>query len=632
MGGNLAGYHQGSREEDGTYKFVFEFNDRGRGPHLEERVRLGDDGVIHDLKTQGHNYLKDTVNEIFTFDGSTATWNSSSESGTRNSDGGSFYSAVNSTFGSTELLMRKLLTIPDRSVDLLPGGTARITDTKDILINDTLGLSLLEVTGFSFTPTYVWMDKRDRFFASVSSWFSCIRSGYDSLGAQLLEIQTEKELAYYKTLAERLTEVPSGLLAIKNVNVFDVREGIIEKNKTVIISGNKISHIIPAAEDIPEVTNVIDGTGKTLIPGLFDMHGHLFRPDGILDIAAGVTSVRDLANSLDLLNIKAEFDNNEAIGPRILVMCGFIDQAGPYAGPIGKIVSTLEEGLEAVQFYKDKGYQQIKLYSSIDPDWVKPLTDRAHELGMRVSGHIPAYMLASQAVEHGYDEIQHVNMLALNFLPDTIDTRTPLRFSMVAEHTHALNLKGREFRAFIELLRKNNTVIDPTVSFFEGMFCTKAGEPDPQFVSVLDRLPVQVKRRYYSGGLPIPEGKEEQYRNSYNKLLDIIYELYSNGITIVPGTDAMAGFALHKKLENYVKAGIPEAEVLKMATIISAEVIGVDDKLGAVEAGMLADLVLLDGDPLEDISVVRRVDLTIKDGNIYRPDKLYEAIGVGHYK
>lgn len=627
-----AGYFTSKRNESGTYEFVFDYNDRGRGPHLKEEIQLNADGTISSLRVVGHNYLKDTVNEVFTISDNEASWKSTSEEGTSHNVGNAFYTGVNSAFGNTELLVRKMLNTPDQSVDLLPSGKAKITDIEKVKVNDNLSLNLIEVTGFSFTPSYVWFDDNNRFFAAPSSWLSCIRDGYEGVSNQLLEIQTEKEKAYYNKLAVEHTQVPEGKVVIKNVNVFDANTGSLLANRSVVISGNIIESVLTSDASLPVGALEIDGSNKTLLPGLFDMHTHLGRSDGILNLAAGVTSVRDLANSLDLPEIRDEFNNNSVLGPRILIMSGFIDQAGPYAGPIGKIIKSLDEGLEAIDYYKDRGYQQIKLYSSIDPTWVKPLAAKAHSVGMRVSGHIPAHMIAEQAVKDGYDEIQHVNMLALNFMSDTIDTRTPLRFSMIGMHAHDIDVKEIRFKAFAKLLKDKNIVLDPTVSIFEGMLTAKAGEPDPQFASILDRLPIQVKRGFYSGGLPIPEGKEMQYKDSFNKLLEIVNEMYKSGVTIVPGTDAMSGFALHTELENYVRAGIPAAEVLKMATLVSARVIGVEGQMGSVDKGKLADLILVDGNPLEDISAIRRVDLTIKDGNIYDPKALYEAIGVKHYK
>lgn len=632
FGEKIAGFQTSQKDEDGTYRYVFEFNDRGRGPHFEEAFTINENGVIEELSITGHNYFKDSVDEQFNTNDGLASWESNSEEGSFSFDGEAFYSSNYGSFANFEHLVRKLLTTKSKSVDLLPSGTAKLANVYDYPGNDTLDVNirLAEITGLSFTPSYLWIDDDDRFFASTSSWFVCIKDGYTDMMEDLKTFQQNQEDNYLLSLLDQLAEIPEQSILIQNVNVADVKNGSINKGQSVLITGNQIEEIGTIEATAEHL--VIDGSGKTLLPGLFDMHTHIGKSSGILHIAAGVTSVRDLANALNLNETADAFNNNELIGPRINVMSGFIDQAGPYAGPTGKIVESLEEGVEAVQFYKDRGYKQIKLYSSIDPSWVKPIAQKAHDLGMRVSGHIPAYMIAENAVKDGYDEIQHVNMVALNFLPDTIDTRTPLRFSMIGMHTHKLDLSSTTFTSFINLLKQNNTVVDPTVSIFEGMLASKAGEPNPSFSMILDRLPVTVARGFYSGGLPIPEGEEENYKKSYDKLLAIIKALYDNGVTIVPGTDAMAGFGLHRELENYVRAGISPAEVIKIATIVSAEVSGVADQMGTIEAGKLADLVLVDGNPLENISDIRRVELTIKDGVIYRPEQLYDAIGVKHFQ
>ncbi|HAI41487.1 MAG TPA: amidohydrolase, partial [Maribacter sp.] len=130
------------------------------------------------------------------------------------------------------------------------------------------------------------------------------------------------------------------------------------------------------------------------------------------------------------------------------------------------------------------------------------LAAKAHELNMRVSGHIPAYMTATQAIEQGYNEIQHMNMLFLNFMSDTIDTRTPLRFTMVANHGADVDLKSKEYLDFVSLLKSKDIVIDPTISLFENMFTSKKGVPSPTYSKIMKRLPLIEQRAFYSGGLP----------------------------------------------------------------------------------------------------------------------------------
>ncbi len=632
MGGKLAGYQKSTMGDDGNYYYTYEFNDRGRGPKLNEKISLNDNGVIVSQKISGHSYLKDTVNEVFKIKNGIAKWKSSSEQGETKFDDNSFFSAINSSIGASDLLIRKLLATVNKEVQMLPSGTVKITSMDHHRINDSIDLRLVEFKGQSFTPSYLWIDTNDRFFGYASPWFTCIQKGYDSIAKQLEPIQKQKGKQYLKNLSESLVEIPSKKVLIKNVKMFDADAGVSIPNMFVLINKDRIEKISKTEIQLDNDPYVIDGMGKMLLPGLFDMHTHISDTDGLMHLAAGVTSVRDLGNSADLPELKQNFDKNKLLGPRIVVMSGFIDKAGPYAAPTGAIINNLEEGFTAIDEYNKNGYKQIKLYSSIEPEWVKPLADKAHSLGMRVSGHIPAYMIAEQAVNNGYDEIQHANMLALNFLSDTIDTRQPLRFTMVAEHTHKLDFDSERFKEFIKLLKDKKVVIDPTISIFDGMFTTKAGEANPSFSKILNRLPLDVQRGFYSGGLPIPDGKEDDYKASYNKLLAMVNELYKNEVTIVPGTDAMAGFGLHTELENYVKAGIPASQVLKIATAVSAKVAGVANDLGTIEEGKLADLILVDGNPTHKISDIRKVVLTIKDGNIYTPESLYDAIGVSTFK
>ncbi len=630
FGDKEAGYQKSWKNEDGSYGYEYEFNDRGRGPHIEERIELNENGVITSLDINGHNYYKDTVHENFKVTDGVAQWKSTSEEGQADFKGEKLFSAINSSFGATDIWLPKLFNAEDKEIELLPAGTIRLASLENHTI-DSLNLRLVEYTGQSFTPGYVWIDKDDRFFAYTSSWVSCIRNGYDNYAKKLYAIQEKKEKAYFDQLATSLIESPNGKTLVKNATLFKSEDGTLQAGTNILIEGHTILEV--TTDEISEnVARTIEADGKMVLPGLFDMHTHIDRTDGIMHLAGGITSVRDLANSDELPKLANSFNSNELIGPRIVIMCGFIDQAGPYAGPTGAIVNSLEEGFDAVRDYKEKGYQQIKLYSSIDPEWVRPMANLAHELGMRVSGHIPAYMLAEQAVKDGYDEIQHTNMIALNFLPDTIDTRTPLRFSMIAKHTHALDFDSQKFKDFMMLLKEKETVVDPTVSIFEGMMTTKAGEPDPSFEAILHRLPLSIQRGFYSGGLPMEEGMEETHSASFEKLLGIVKQLHDHDITIVPGTDDMAGFGLHRELENYVRAGISPTEVLQLATLVSAEVCGIKEQAGSIKVGKWADLILVEGDPTKNISDIRNVVLTIKDGKIYDPQKLYGAIGVEHFK
>ena len=166
----------------------------------------------------------------------------------------------------------------------------------------------------------------------------------------------------------------------------------------------------------------------------------------------------------------------------------------------------------------------------------------------------------------------------------------------------------------------------------QNKFVSKKGEPSPTYSKIIDRLPLINQRKYYSGGLPKAKGMEKRYKQSFDKMLEVVFDLYQKGVQIVPGTDGLPGFLFHRELELYAKAGIPAVELLKLATIKSAEITGVSELYGSIEVGKQADLILIDGNPIENISDIRKVEWTMKGGNIYYAKELYASMGIKHFK
>jgi hypothetical protein len=292
-------------------------------------------------------------------------------------------------------------------------------------------------------------------------------------------------------------------------------------------------------------------------------------------------------------------------------------------------VDTEAEARAAVDNYARLGYDGIKIYSSIKPELVPTIIKLAHAKGLRVSGHVPAFMTAQQFVEDGADEIQHINFIFLNFFFDDVkDTRTPQRFIAVAERAATLDLNSQRVRSFVRLLKDHNTVVDPTLTAFETLFTDRPGKVSASFAAIADRMPPQVRRNFLAGGLPVPEGKDALYRESQRATLRMTKLLYDSGITIVAGTDDLAGFTLHRELELYAQAGITPPEVLRIATLGAARVAHKDQELGSIAPGKLADMVLIEGDPAKRIGDVRHTSLVIKDGVFYEPASLYKALGI----
>jgi imidazolonepropionase-like amidohydrolase len=160
------------------------------------------------------------------------------------------------------------------------------------------------------------------------------------------------------------------------------------------------------------------------------------------------------------------------------------------------------------------------------------------------------------------------------------------------------------------------------------MFTAEPGRMTDGNQRVASRLPAQVQRGFLGGGLPGDAAARTRYRASYARMLDMVKALHDEGIPIVAGTDCTAGFCLHRELELYAKAGIPNAEVLRIATWGAAVVTRRTDRLGSLEAGKLADLIVVAGDPVARIGDIRQVDLVMKDGVLYDPTALYAALGV----
>jgi len=216
------------------------------------------------------------------------------------------------------------------------------------------------------------------------------------------------------------------------------------------------------------------------MPGLWDNHQHFSENDGALDLANGVTSARDMANDTEtFLQRVARFDNGTELGPRVL-KAGIIDGTGEFAGPTKMRVDSVEQAIKDVDWYADHDYAQIKIYSSIKPELVPIIADHAHARGLRVSGHVPAFMSAREFVDGGADEIQHLNFIVLNFLfPEVKETRNRDRFTKVAERAREFTPDKSEVGEFINFLKDHHTVLDPTINIFEALFCGDPGAITP---------------------------------------------------------------------------------------------------------------------------------------------------------
>jgi imidazolonepropionase-like amidohydrolase len=615
-----------------TTRSEYSYNDRGRGDHITATWKLDAAGVLIDYTGSGNDYMKAAVEEKFSFADRTATWKNRTEQGTLPVSGEAFYIPLNGTPEMLAVLARALLKAPDHKLALLPAGEARIerADTVDVVTpSGKTKVTQYRIVGLDFSPLPIWLDAQGNAVGSLSTWFSVVSPGYEQSVKQLLDAQDATNGAWSARIAKDLTHIPNGALVIRNAKLFDPRDLSVTPGMSVLVQGE---HIVRVAADTELVTpanaEVIDAHGHFLMPGLWDNHQHFSDNVGVLDLACGVTSSRDMANDTDaFLERVKRFDNGTELGPRVF-KAGIIDGTGEFAGPTKMRVDTAEQAIKDVDWYADHGYGQIKIYSSIKPELVPTIADHAHARGLRVSGHVPAFMSARQFVEGGADEIQHINFIFLNFLFDTVkETRNRDRFIKVAEHAHEFTPDKAQVKEFIAFLKARHTVLDPTLDAFEGLFSGDPSAPTPGLAKIAPRFPPQIRRNLLSGALEAPPEQKAAYAEAFPALLRMVKALHDAGVTIIPGTDDLAGYMLHHELELYARAGIPAAEVLRMATLTSSQVVAAGDR-GVIAAGKLADMVLIDGDPVQNIADIENVDVTIKGGKVYEAAKLEQALGI----
>ena len=602
------------------------FNDRGRGPDIKAAWTLDEAGWPVSLTISGVDYMKATVGESLENKRGVRSWTSAADSGQSVTPG--FYMSLDGPAGELWLLARALLREEDHALPLLPSGEARLERVGTHAFDNGLELQQVEIHGLGFEPEILWLDDEGALFAIVSGWLGVVLEGHEDLASRLNDIQDARRNARFRVIADSARTTPGEPVLIDNARIFDVASGTVLDANAVVVDGDDIAALLKPGDERPQGVMTVDAERRTLLPGLWDMHTHLDLGDGPLHLAAGITTVRDLANDHEqLMGIIDAIENGNVVGPHVL-RAGFIDGTGPYAGPTKARVENLEQAIEWIDFYAAEGYQQIKIYSSVPVDLVADMAQHAHEFGLRFSGHIPAGMWADEAVLAGYDEIQHVNMIFLNFYRDIVETRNPDRFIKVAERGADLKTDSPPFREFTQLLLDHGTVVDPTVAVFMDLFVHEPGHLAPSLASAEGRLPPQVGRGNLKGGLPVPAGWEERYAASAAKMLEVIGVLHAAGVPLVAGTDGMAGFTLQAELKYYQRAGISAPDVLRMATLGSAEVMGLQERVGRIATGQRADLILVPGEPDRNIADIENVDWVMKNGEIIDPAALYRALSI----
>ncbi|MEI8298751.1 MAG: amidohydrolase family protein [Pseudomonadota bacterium] len=628
----VTGHQSVAYSEDGTITIQFEYADRGRGPSFQSVVRVRDNGLPARFSATGRNNTRATIEEHFRLSNGSAVWRSTVEQGRRRGAEDAFYFPFNDTPEIRAILARALLKTPGRTLPLLPSGTATLRDVTSIEVasnGESRRISLFSIDGLALAPVYVWLDASGDLFGFTDRTFAVVRRGWEASRPALNDAERSASDRFYEQLAATATKELAGLTVVDGARIFDSIAGRLTEPATVFVWNGSISAIYFGGTDIPKDTTVIDGHGKTLMPSMWDMHNHVtaeFLPEYL---AFGITNVRDMGNNYDALQhlIRQVVDGRVA-GPDIHPL-GFIDRRGSYTAPVGLAADTLEEALSFVEFYARHGYHGIKLYSSIKPDWVAPLAAAAKSRGMSVSGHIPAFMSAEQAIRSGYGEVNHANQLLLAFLgAESLDTRGPARFLVPGTQGAELDIDGDRVGRFLSLMKEKRVALDPTLAVIMEMFRNRPGEMSPIFADLGWQLPEIVRRRLVMAE-GYNQGRLSVFQRSSDSVLRLIGRLHREGIQILPGTDNyLPGFTLLRELVYYTEAGIPNSEILQLATIAPARYMGLDHRLGSITVGKDAHMFLVDGNPVEDIRALYRVEQVFKGRHLYYAPDLLRAEGV----
>ena len=623
------------KDQQGTINIDYFVDTNGRGPKIKEALVLNSEGYPIDWKIEGFSSFGAPVLETYSWKNGQGNWFSQADDGTSHLPSTPLYIANNSSPWSFGLYARALLKSDDRTLSALPPQSLlKLREIKKTTAgNGEIQITLYAIIGTEDTnliPAIVALDDNHKLFAHSDGHTILIRKGYETEQKKLNALFRLLEIERLQNLQRTLSHHYRYPLRINNVRIFDSLTGTLGKLKTVVISDGKIAAIQPhLISDGTERQVVIDGEGGTLIPGFFDMHSHTTFQSGLLYLAAGVTSTRDLGNQNTLLNeIKQEIDSGKLAGPRIK-RAGLIEGRSQYSTNNGFIVDSLDKALEAVRWYANQGYFEIKTYNSMNPDWIIPIVEEANRLGLGVSGHVPAFASANDLIEAGYKSIAHINQLMLGWLlAPGEDTRTPLRITALKRAAN-LDLSREDVVKTLDMMAARNVALDPTAMIHERLLVTRPGIIQPGDIAYLSHMPIPYQRYRKLPFVPlVEEGDSRDYHLAFGKIMDLLKLLHQKGIKLLLGTDDGSGLSLHRELELYVEAGIPESAVLSMATLGAAIYMKESDKLGVIEVGKLADFSMISGNPIDNISNIRQIRMVSKGGVIYFPEEIYQALNI----
>jgi imidazolonepropionase-like amidohydrolase len=438
-------------------------------------------------------------------------------------------------------------------------------------------------------------------------------------------------------------QVPSGAppaqFAFTHVTVIAMTGSPPRPDMTVVVTGNRISAVAPSGTlRVPRGAIVFDATGKYLIPGLWDMHVHAaWGPTlptfGPLFLANGVTGVRDMWGRLDLVaGARIRFAQHRLTEPRFLAAGATLD-GNPPLFERSIVLSSPDQARRTVDSMHTAGADFIKVLSVLSPEVYAAIMAEAKRLHMPVAGHVPITVGALAVSRAGQQSIEHLTDLLLSCSTEESALRAA-QLAAVLPHPRDSLLKFTDHRQVPEILatysrgkceglarlfRRDSTWQVPTLTVNRTVaFLADSADPRLQFVSPQMREAWLRDQPYFES---VTAEEHAQSRQFFAKKLELVGLLHQAGVPLLAGTDALnpfcfPGFSLHEELALLVEAGLSPMDALRAATRNPAVFLRGLDSLGTIEAGKLADLVLLDADPIADIHNTTRISAVVLDGQL----------------
>ncbi len=438
------------------------------------------------------------------------------------------------------------------------------------------------------------------------------------LCAALLLLGTSVAVAAGQSPQRPAVAVP---LAIEHATVIDVEAGTRVADQTVVVRGNRIIAVGAAARTAtPAGARVVDGRDKFLIPGLWDMHVHSLEHLGIdysdgmephkLYIANGVTGVRDMGSSfIQLVVGRKRIESGRLVAPRIIASGPLLEGGQPRLNMalISKSVSTPESGRLAVDALAEAGVDFVKIHNGIPRETYFAIAEEATRKRMVFAGHVPAGITIVEASDAGQRNIEHLDALtsacvdASALPPADTDSLQPIEIN-----------RGRCDAALRQLAR-NRTWLGPTLVSSVPRTSASQADADAQWR--------YLKPSRRATCAPFPAQARPGARARYELSLRLTRMAQEAGVALLAGTDSttcrVPGFAIFEELALFVEAGLTPLQSLRAATLNPAQYFNMTDSLGTIANGKLADLVLLDGDPLIDIRNTARVAAIVANGQLF---------------